>query len=69
MSRLIICDVDNTLLFTNRLNNEAYKYAARSLGLALPDSVMSAERITSNLIAVRIPLPVYLYLRTRRASE
>ena len=26
MTKLIICDIDNTLLFTDKLNNKAYIY-------------------------------------------
>ena len=50
MTKLIICDIDNTLLFTDKLNNNAYIYAAKILKIQLPDTVLNATRITASLI-------------------
>ena len=50
MTKLIICDIDNTLLFTDKLNNKAYIYAAKILKIQLPDVVLNAPRITASLI-------------------
>lgn len=50
MTKLIICDIDNTLLFTDKLNSKAYIYAAKILKIKLPDVVLNAPRITASLI-------------------
>lgn len=50
MTKLIICDIDNTLLFTDKLNSNAYIYAAKILKIQLPDAVLNAPRITASLI-------------------
>lgn len=50
MTKLIICDIDNTLLFTDKLNNNAYIYAAKILKIQLPDTVLNVPRITVSLI-------------------
>lgn len=50
MTKLIICDIDNTLLFTDKLNNKAYIHAAKILKIQLPDVVLNAPRITASLI-------------------
>ena len=49
MTKLIICDIDNTLLFTDKLNNKAYIYAAKILKIQLPDVVLNAPRITASI--------------------
>ena len=50
MTKLIICDIDNTLLCTDKLNSKAYIYAAKILKIKLPDVVLNAPRITASLI-------------------
>lgn len=50
ITKLIICDIDNTLLFTDKLNSNAYIYAAKILKIQLPDAVLNAPRITASLI-------------------
>ena len=48
--KLIICDVDNTLLFTDRLNNKSYIEAAKKIGVVLPKGLFDEPRITSKKI-------------------
>lgn len=48
-----IFDLDNTLVFTNSLNNEAYNYALAQLG---KDSLQTKSRITRKVIFQKIQL-------------
>lgn len=53
-NKLIICDIDNTLLFTDKLNSKSYIEAAKKLNICLPESVINVPRITASLISRHI---------------
>ncbi|MBR2753756.1 hypothetical protein IKD82_01130 [Candidatus Saccharibacteria bacterium] len=48
--KLLICDLDNTLFFTDKLNSKSYIEAAKQLQIALPRTAYKEARITSSTI-------------------
>lgn len=53
--RLVICDLDNTLLFTDYLNSKSYIEAAKQLQINLPQAIYKETRITSGTIKQYCP--------------
>jgi len=47
-----IFDLDNTLVYTDSLNNDSYNYALKKLGLA---SINDCKRITRDVILSKYP--------------
>lgn len=47
-----VFDLDNTLIYTDALNNESYNYALKLLGLA---SIEDCKRITRNVVFNKYP--------------
>ena len=46
--KIYLIDLDNTLVYTDELNNEAYKYAIKKLDLVLVNNITYKDRITRN---------------------
>ena len=53
--RLVICDLDNTLFFTDYLNSKSYIEAAKQLQIDLPQAIYNETRITSGTIKQYCP--------------
>lgn len=53
--RLVICDLDNTLFFTDYLNSKSYIEAAKQLQIDLPQAIYKEARITSGTIEQYCP--------------
>lgn len=47
-----VFDLDNTLIYTNSLNNDSYNYALNLLGL---ESIVDCKRITRDIVFSRYP--------------
>ena len=53
--KLYICDIDNTLLFTDSLNSESYVKSAEQLHIRLPKQIHNEPRITEQIIRKYLP--------------
>ena len=52
MEKKYVFDLDNTLVYTNSLNNDSYNYALNTLGLPEIDNI---ERITREIVFAKYP--------------